>query len=202
MKPSLKDQIAAIRAAYREEKTDSFVEWLKNELGRLPEEGDIIVPRLNESRYVSVDVSPFRVKGVVWDWSNPALSVEKTLDKDKIEFTSDWSTLARNRLKGARFARPDEIDGSAYEWEVSVDLRGPWNNKKECYEHTYTEQARFPTKRKAMAFIRKLIKSSPEPFKLNAVDATSSFIMTWDEDDNYCGTIKRERVRKPDHPFK
>ena len=215
--PTVKEQIAEIKAKHRKEKITQFKGWLKERFGRIPKAGDIIMLSDAYPHSINRVGGPYRVVDVVWDYSNAALKVRCPKGTDVPSFFEthgeaiEWGhnfdmCFARNRLKNARFAREDEIDGSAFEWEVSITTSiGRGRDQKEGRAN-YEKQ--FVTLEEAVAHIKEFTDnwegSSSTDWKTGR-GVYDGFINLYDEtgnDNGEHGYITRRRVRKPDHPFK
>ena len=215
--PTVKEQIEEVRAKHRKKEIARFKEWLKERFGREPKAGDIIMLSDSFPHSISRVGGPYRVVGVNWDYSNAALTVTCPKDTDVPAFFETFEAavdygnnyemdFARNRLKSARFAREDELDGSAFQWEVAVTTAiGRGRDQKEGRAN-YERQ--FDRLEDAVAHIKEFTdnwegKSSTDWKTGRGV--YDGFINLYDEtgnDNGEHGYITRRRVRRPDHPFR
>jgi hypothetical protein len=216
-------QIEEIRAANRKVKKASFREYLKNTFGRVPKKGDIIMLSDAWGHSISEVGGPYKVIGVGWDYNTPSLEVICPMDSDGCGFYANWKDankdgdnyeleFTRRQLKNARFARPAEVDGTAFMWEVKVDTRGPYDRSKKKWTDVQTIIMHFATIVAAERFARKAVKEWNNT-KGRATYSSSytnlydkgSYTNLYDKDGNHeghWGSVTRYRVRKTEHPFK
>lgn len=116
-----KAELAKARSLRAQEQMESFNRFLIKRFGRVLKSGDIIVVDPTKSRWTIP--GPFRVVKIYFD-SYPRMAVcmprieQKGRKVEFIPYNEHSHTLTRTDLKSARFARPDEKDGSAFWYAV------------------------------------------------------------------------------------
>lgn len=170
-----------------EERAESFNQLLIKRFGRLPKYGDIIVPA---SPYDKVRV-PVQVVKIDWN-DHPCLFVKEAnvvQMEDKIEFLPikrkdgivySGYFVFRTAIRGARFARPDEKDGSAYEFYID-----------------YNRDRTYPTYLHALEAVR--AKYRTPNVKLRTEQKSWGLTVWREGQSGDRHTISR--TRKADHPF-
>jgi hypothetical protein len=181
-----KAELAAAEQARDDERAEAFNLFLIKRFGRLPKRGDIIVPA---SGYDSVR-EPVQVVKITWNTHPCILVKEARVDQmgSKIEFTpikmKDGFMYAgdfvfRTALLAARFARPDEKDGSAYEFIID-----------------YNDKRRYPTYPAVLESLKSRFKVSDFEMLTKPLWGKLSLRRPGENQ-----VYMIQRVRKDDHPF-
>lgn len=171
--PTVKEQIAAVRANYRKEKTDKFKQWTKDRFGRLLKKGDRLlhVPtRQKVDRLHFIDEPEiYEVIGYEWDYSNPSLLVKeleqngtykKICRRSKHEVEQ---SIARNVLKKCELVKKSLVPADVFEYAVQMEVlwpatkKRPANHGRYWYSETTTET--FPTYQDARRYALKLARA-------------------------------------------
>lgn len=181
-----KAELAKAKELRTQERIESFDRFLVKKLGRLPKRGDIIVIDPTKSRWTIP--GPYKVVGIKFG-SHPYVAVRlpKVWQQgSKIEFTpynEHAHALSRGDFEHARFARPDEKDGSAF-W-FSVD-----NGK-----------VHYPTFKEALAAIKAKFK---DPDVSLMTFQGFHVLSVWKQHDTRSARNPHiiSRDWRPDHPFR
>lgn len=210
--PTIAQQIEAIRARARKKKFVSFRKFLKEQFGRMPVKGDVIIFPDTYGYSISEVGGPYKVIGLEWDYNTPALEVRCPTSSNTFYTIRDeqafrdganaTSMFAKNWLKRARFARPDEINFSAFEWKVDQEVRIRFDHKKKKWIMGVCQQETVPTAKAAHSLTRKWAKEWKSSG--NQFGEISGFTNLYDENgncDKRWGHIKYFRVRKANNKF-